>query len=103
MGKIKLTAWDSSEYLKTNEDIVEYLVASLEDNDFEHFKYALSQVAKAKGMTEISRMTGIPRVSLYKMFEKGRSPEFKSIQSVLGSLGVGISFVPKNKQNTKSL
>ena len=93
MSKITLHEWDSSKYLTTEEDIKEYLDAALESSDLEHFKYALSQVSKAIGMTNISRKTGIPRTTLYKMFEKNRNPEFKNIQTLLNSFGCRLAIV----------
>ncbi len=33
MGKTKTIPWDSAEYLKTDEDIAEYLEAVFEDGD----------------------------------------------------------------------
>lgn len=92
---IKVTKWDSSEYLETKEDIAEYLSAALDGSDLNHFSYALSQVAKAKGMTELSKETGIPRTTLYKMFEENRNPEFTTIKSVIDGLGLKISITPQ--------
>ena len=94
---VKITEWDSSKYLKTEEDIKEYLNAAIEGGDLEHFKFALSQVAKAKGMTNISKVSGVPRATLYKSLEKNRSPEFKTIQSILDSLDLQIMFTSKCK------
>jgi len=92
-SKLTLHVWDSSKYLKTEEDIKEYLNASLVGGDLEHFKYALSQVSKSIGMTNISRKTGIPRATLYKMFEKNRNPEFKNIQTLINSFGCRLAIV----------
>lgn len=98
---VKLTEWDSSKYLTTKESIAEYLSAALEANDFNHFKYALSQVAKSKGMTEISKKTGIPRITLYKMLDEKGNPEFKTMITLINSLDVNLTIIPKKSNFSK--
>jgi len=65
MKKFNSVPYDSADYLKTADDVIAYLEASLEENDPEFFIYALSVVARSKGMSEISQKTGLGRESLY--------------------------------------
>jgi DNA-binding phage protein len=51
----KTRRWDAAENLETKEDIAAYLDAVLEDGDPDLLKAALSDIAPAKGVTEISR------------------------------------------------
>ena len=66
MAKLKLSKWDSAAHLKTHEDIALYLDACFEEaGDYAAFiAKALGNIARAKGMTEISRQTGLGRKSL---------------------------------------
>ena len=48
-----LTKFDFVDYLKTDEDIAEYLLVVLEDGDPALFVAAIGDIAIAKGMTEI--------------------------------------------------
>ncbi|MCL1833775.1 MAG: putative addiction module antidote protein [Leptospirales bacterium] len=59
MTKLKLTEWDASEYLKTDNDIIEYLSLAFEDNDINHIKLAIATVAKAKNMTALAKKIGV--------------------------------------------
>ena len=50
-AKLKTLPWDAAQYLKTDEDIAEYLDAVFEDGDPELIRHALGDIARAKGMT----------------------------------------------------
>ena len=62
---VKVSTWDASEYLETEEDIAAYLNAVVEEGDPTLLQAALGDVAKARGMTSIARDAGVSRESLY--------------------------------------
>ena len=68
MKKIKLRKWDSAEHLETETDMALYLQASLEEagDDAAFIAKALGTIARAKGMSQLARDTGMGRESLYK-------------------------------------
>ncbi len=84
----KLKRWDPAETLKTKEDIAAYLDAVLEDGDPELLKAALGDIARAKGMSEIAKKTGLGRTSLYKALSPDGNPEFATVARVLHALGL---------------
>jgi len=88
--KIKLSKWDSAEHLKTNEDIVLYLEACLEEagDDAAFISKALGTIARAKGMTQLAKETGLGRESLYKALSGDRQSEFATILKVTNALGI---------------
>jgi probable addiction module antidote protein len=87
--KKKITRiWDAAEYLKTEEDMAAYLEAALEENDPTLVSAALGDIAKAKGMTEIAKKTGLGRESLYKALSPGGNPEFSTVLKVVSALGL---------------
>jgi probable addiction module antidote protein len=88
MAKTKTRAWDATQYLKSEKDIVAYLEAALEEGDPALFTAALGDVARAKGMSKISRATGLGRESLYKALSPDGNPEFATILKVVNSLGL---------------
>jgi len=65
---IKLTKWDSAEHLKSDEDIAAYLDACFEEagDDAAFITHALGVVARAKGMTQLAKQTGLGRKILAK-------------------------------------
>ncbi len=88
MGKTKTLPWDSAEYLKTDEDIANYLEAVLEDGDPALITHALRDVARAKGMSQIAQAAGLGRESLYKALSPEGNPEFATVLKVMRELGL---------------
>lgn len=88
MTKIPTRTWDPAEHLETDEDVLAYLEASLEEDDPKLIAAALGDVARAKGMSEIAKKTGLGRESLYKALSPDGNPEFATVLKVLRALGV---------------
>ena len=86
--KLKTRVWDAAENLETEEDMAAYLEAALEDGDPAPIGAALGDIARAKGMTQIARDTGLGRESLYKALSPDGNPEFATILKVINALGL---------------
>jgi probable addiction module antidote protein len=87
-AKTKTIPWDSAQYLKTEKDIAYYLEAVFEDGDPALVAAALGDIARAKGMTNIARKTGLGRESLYKALSPEGNPELATVLKVLRALGL---------------
>ena len=83
----KAAAYDAAEFLDTDEDIVAYLNAALEDGDPSLVSAALGDVARARGMTQLAHETGITRDGLYKALSPSGNPSFATVQMVIRALG----------------
>ncbi len=79
--------WDASEYLKTEQDIIDYLDAAAETGDPTLMQAAIGDVAKARGMGQIAEAAGVGRESLYKSLSKDGNPSFQTIARVIHALG----------------
>ena len=88
---VKVFEFDASALLDDEQLIAEYLAAALEEDDPAIFLAAVGHVAKARGMTEIAKDSGLGRESLYKAFAPVAKPRYETVQKVLHSLGVKIS------------
>jgi probable addiction module antidote protein len=90
MEKITLRKWDSAQYLKTEEDMAAYLDACIEEagDDPAFIAKALGTIAKARGMTQLARDTGVSREGLYKALSGEGNPEFATIWKVVNALGL---------------
>jgi probable addiction module antidote protein len=88
--KTKTTRYDVAEHLRTPEEMAAYLEACFEesDGDATFVAKALGDIARAKGMTQIARDTGLSRESLYKALSGDRSPTFDTILKVIQALGL---------------
>src|SRR5690554_1629756 len=90
MGAKKLREWDTVEYLKTEEDMVMYLQACMDEagDDAAFIAAALGDIARAKGMTQLAKDTGLGRESLYKALSGEGNPSFGTILKVMHALGI---------------
>ena len=80
--------WDPAEHLDSEEAIAEYITAALEDGDAKLVAAALGDVARARGMTEIARDTGLAREALYRSLSAEGNPSFDTVLRVAKALGV---------------
>ena len=88
MAKPKTRAWDPAEHLITDEDMAAYLEAALQEGDSALIAAALGDIARAKGMSQIARDTGLGRESLYKALSADGNPEFATVMKVISALGL---------------
>ena len=61
-----LPDFDVAEYLEDEQAIAEYLTVVLEENDPSALAQALGTVARARGMTEMAKASGLARKALHK-------------------------------------
>ncbi len=86
----KFSRWDSADYLKTEEDIDLYFELCLEEDpgDGSLIRRALGSIARARGMSQLARDTGLAREGLYKALSPEGNPEFATIMKVIKALGL---------------
>lgn len=95
--KVKLDAlseFDAAEYLDNEQAIAQYLGVIMEDGDAGLLAAALGDVAKARGMTEIARASGMTREALYKALRPGAQPRFETIARVCRALDLKLTLSP---------
>jgi probable addiction module antidote protein len=83
-----LSEFDITEHLEDDQAIAEYLSIVLEENDPAALAQALGTAARARGMTEIAKASGIAREALYKALRPDAQPRFETINRVFHALGV---------------
>lgn len=88
---LKTTRYDTADYLKTKDDIAAYLDAVFEDGDEALIAHALGAVARAEGMGEVAKATGLSRPSLYKALSETGKPEFSTVLKVVHALGLRLT------------
>jgi len=90
MKQTVTTRYDVAEHLRTPKEMAAYLEACLEeaDGDAAYIAKALGDIARAKGMAQIARDTGLSRESLYKALSGERSPGFDTVLKVIEALGL---------------
>lgn len=86
--KIPTSLWDVSDHWDSDDDMVLYLNAALEDGDPALICAVLGDIARAKGMSKIADQAGLGRTSLYKALSPEGHPDFVTILKVINALGM---------------
>ncbi len=84
------TPLDAADYLDNEETIAAYLTAALEDPDPDAFLVAVKTVARARGMTQLAKDSGLGRESLYKALSPGAKSRYETVMKVVRALGVNL-------------
>ena len=92
-AKETFSRWDAADYLKSEEDMAAYLQACIEEapEDPALIAAALGDVARARGMVQLAKETGLTREGLYKALSKDGNPNFGTVLKVLHALGLKIT------------
>lgn len=94
MPSTKSRQFDAADYLTSETSRAAYLEAALEEGDASVIAAAIGDIARAKGMTQVARDTGLGRESLYKALAPGANPEFATVLKVVGALGISLHAKP---------
>jgi probable addiction module antidote protein len=91
--KTKFSRYDVTEYLKSKEELAAYLGACMEDagDDAAYIAAALGDVARARGMLQLAKDTGIPRDGLYKALSHDGNPSLATVLKVVKALGLKLT------------
>lgn len=84
--------YDVAEQLRTPEEMAAYLDAWLTEapDDIACIARALGDIARAKGMSQVAKDSGLSRESLYKALSENGNPSFATVMKVTQALGIGL-------------
>lgn len=91
--KEKFSRYDVADYLESEEDLATYLNACMEeaDDDAACIAAALGDIARARGMAQLAKSTGISREGLYKALSPDGNPSLATVLKVVKALGLKIT------------
>lgn len=87
---MKTTKFDAAEHLDTEEVQAELISEALETGNAKFIAHAIGTVARARGMTQLSKDSGVTRESLYRALSSEGDPRLSTLTSVLSALGIGL-------------
>jgi probable addiction module antidote protein len=92
-GKETFSRWDAADYLQSEADMARYLEACLEEapEDPTLLVAALGDIARAHGMVELAKKTGITREGLYKALSNDGNPSLGTVLKVMHALGLKLT------------
>ena len=85
--------YDTADYLKSEEDMAAYLEACLEEapDDPAFIASALGTIARARGMADLAKQTGLTREGLYNSLSKDGNPSLGTVMKVMKALGLRLT------------
>lgn len=90
----QLYTYDPAEALDTPEAIAVFMADAFETGDASYIAKAMGVVAKARGMADLARETGLARQQLYKSLSDEGNPTLKTMLAVTQALGLEIVVRP---------
>ena len=90
----KPVVFDAADYLDSEEVIAEYLNVALASEHPDLVLQAIADVAKARGMAQLAKDTGLGRESLYKALAPGAKPRYDTVLKLIRALGVELQMTP---------
>lgn len=91
----KLTTYDPAEDLGSDEAVAIFMEEAFKTEDAAYIAHALGVVARARGMTQIARDTGLSREQLYRSFSESGNPTLKTTIAVMKALGISLTAKPQ--------
>ena len=92
---VETVAFEPERYLQTQEAQEHFLTEAIESGNARYITHALGVVARARGMSELARDTGLNRQALYAAFSEGGNPRFETVLKLLGALGLEMKIAPR--------
>jgi probable addiction module antidote protein len=91
--KETFSRWDAADYMKSESDMAAYLEACLEEapDDPALLAAALGDIARARGMVQLAKDTGLTREGLYKALSKDGNPSLGTVLKVVHALGLKLT------------
>ncbi|MEA0988943.1 addiction module antidote protein [Pseudomonas aeruginosa] len=83
--------YDPAQALDSPEAMALFIADALDTGDTAYIAKAMGVVARAKGMTELAKETGLAREQLYKSFSERGNPTLKTMLAVMRALGVDLT------------
>lgn len=88
---------------KTPEDIANHLSAALAQGDSTKFTIQLMELVKERGMTAISRKSGVSRYSLYRYVAGTDRPLLETAVKMTAACGLKLQVVPQPDEKSCTL
>jgi len=98
--KITISRWDAAKFLESQEDIDSYLQLAFETGEPKQIAKAIGNAARAKGMLDVAKKTGLAREQLYTSFSESGNPTLNTLTAVVDTLGYQLTITPKTNKHS---
>jgi probable addiction module antidote protein len=91
----KTKPFDVTKFLDDDETIAAFLTDALDTGNPAYINRAFGDVARARGMTDIAKQTGVKREALYRALSETGNPQLTTMMQVIKAMGLRLSVVPR--------
>jgi probable addiction module antidote protein len=91
MTSIRTSPFDPAGYLRSEEDILFYLEAAMEDSDPSYIARAFGDVVRSQVGSKIVSEAGFQPQALYNALSENGNPTLETLTSVLSALGLQLT------------
>ncbi len=94
---LKTTKFDVQGHLKSLEEQIAYLEAALNEGDPSFIAAAIGDIAKARGVGQFAKETGLSREAICKSFRPGGNPTIETVHKATKALGLKLKLSPSKR------
>ena len=87
MATFKTKPFEFASNIESREDVALYLSVFLEENNVDGLTQALHHLAKAKGLSNITKETGLNLQRLYRTLTAEDKPKLETVVKIIHALG----------------
>lgn len=88
MAKTQTMPWDPAENLETEQDMIAYLNAALEENDHNLIMATLNDIARAQKIAVVKQTAGLDEEILHNALPSSGNLKFATVLKVMDTLGL---------------
>lgn len=92
---IKLTDWKALDHLQTEEDMVAFLNACLEEGEARLIAEAIGHIARRHGLPELAKDVGVSAAELDVALSRKGKIDFRTFVAVVNALGLTLRVTPR--------
>lgn len=96
---IKISKWDTAEFLESGGDIDIYIQVDFESGDPKQITKALGNAAKARGVAAIAAKSGLTREHLYTSLSENGNPARQTLIKIMDTFGYQFSVMSKTNSH----
>jgi probable addiction module antidote protein len=84
------------------DEIANYINYALKSSDVAKIRQAIGEVTRLHNMSDLAKMAGIERTSIYRAFSSRQLPSFPTVVRILGAMGLQLKVIPRRGRRAKS-
>lgn len=99
---IETVPFDASEFLESEQSQQELVADAFHSGSADYIRHALNVVARARGMSDVARASGVTREALYKALGEDGDPKLSTLLGLTKALGMRLTVAAPDDTRAKA-